>query len=65
LIENKKDSTKANIEIKFALQQEDVDIEKVERGKKSYRIYIPEIQEKMDVEFILSADGKVQDKRGE
>ena len=65
MIENKKDSTKANIEIKFALQKEGVDIEKVERGKKSYRIYIPEIQEKMDVEFILSAEGKVQDKRGE
>jgi hypothetical protein len=63
LIENKKDSTKANIEIKFDLKKENIDIEKIEKGKKSYRIYIPEIKEKIDTEFILSAHGKLQDKK--
>jgi len=63
LIENKKDPTKANVEIKFGLKKENIDIEKIERGRKSYRIYLPEAKERMNVEFILSAKGKVQDKK--
>lgn len=64
LIENETDITRVNIEIRFGLKKENVDIEKIEKGRKSYRIYIPETKEKVDVEFILSAEGKVQDKRG-
>jgi hypothetical protein len=63
LIENKKDPTRANIEIKFGLKKENVNVERVEKGRRSYRIYLPEIQEKMDAEFVLSAKGKVQDKK--
>lgn len=63
LIENKKDPTRANIEIKFGLKKENVDVERVEKGRESYRIYIPEVQERIDVEFVLSVKGNVQDKK--
>ncbi len=42
-----------------------MDIEEVRKEKKAYRIYLPEIQERMYGEFVLFANGKVQDKRGE
>ncbi len=65
LIEHKKDSTRANIEIKFGLKRGNVDIEEMRKGRKAHRIYLPEIQERMDGEFVLFANGKVQDKKGE
>ncbi len=65
LVENKKDPARANIEIKFGLKKENVDIEEVRKEKKAYRIYLPEIQERVGAEFILFTNGKVQNRRGE
>jgi len=63
LIENKKDPTRANIEIKLGLKKENIEIERVDKGRRSYRIYIPEIQKRMNAEFVLFASGKVQDEK--
>lgn len=63
VIENKGSPSKANMEIRIGSKKENVDLGRVGKGKKSHRIYIPEIQEKMDEEFILFAKGKVQDNK--
>jgi len=58
LIENKENPTKVSVEINFSKQKESISIENVEKGQKTYRIYIPEIQKKSNVEFVLSSQGK-------
>ncbi len=65
LVENKKDPARANIEIKSGLERGNVDIEEARKEKRTYRIYLPEIQERMDGELVLFANGKVQDRKGE
>jgi len=44
LIENEGNPTKANMEVKFGMEKENIELERVERGRKSYHIYIPEVQ---------------------
>ena len=63
LIENKADPVRADLEVRLGLKKENFSIERVEKGRRSYRIYLPEIKERMDAEFVLSAKGKVQDKK--
>jgi len=63
LIENRENPTRANVEIKLGLKKENIEIERVDKGRRSYRIYIPEIQKRMNAQFVLFANGKVQDKK--
>jgi len=63
LIENKENPTKVSMEISFGRQKENIDIENVDKGEKSYRIYIPEIIERTNAEFVLFVKGKVHDKK--
>jgi alpha-mannosidase len=61
-IENTEKTVEATIDVRFDSRERHVDIGKVDRGLRTYRIYVPDVREPISAEFILSARGKVQDK---
>jgi len=62
-IENTGRPLKASVEIKISSQGRCTDIGMVKQGEGKYRVYVPDVQEITDVEFILSAGGRVQDRK--
>jgi len=63
VIENTSETVEASVDIKFDSKERHTVLGKVERGEDTYRVYVPDICEPMSAEFILKANGKVQDRR--
>lgn len=62
-IENTGRSLKASVEVKIGSQRRCTDVGMIKQGEGKYRAYIPDVQEITDVEFILLANKKVQDRK--
>ena len=63
VIENNTQSVEANLDVKLDSGQRTTALGKVKKGKLTFRAYIPEISRPAPAEFILRANGKVQDQR--
>ncbi len=62
-IENVEEPLEASVEVKIGSQGKCTDIGIVKQGEGKYRIYVPDIREITDVEFTLSASGRVQNRK--
>ena len=61
-IENIEETVEASIDVKFGSEERHTVLATVEKGKGAYRVYVPDIREPVPVEFVLKANGKVQDR---
>jgi hypothetical protein len=62
-IENTAEPVEASLEVRLDGKQRTTALGEVTKGKKTFRVHIPDIAEPRPVEFILKAKGKVQDRR--
>jgi hypothetical protein len=63
VIENKAEPMKANLEIKVGSASKTTALGRIEKGKNTLQSSIPDIDKPTQVQFILMADKKVQDRR--
>jgi alpha-mannosidase len=61
-IENTSVPVEASLEVRLNGKQKTTVLDKVEKGKKTVRAYIPDISKAMEAEFILKSNGKIQDR---
>jgi len=63
IIENTSEPVEAGLEVRLNGKQKTTALGKVEKGKTTIQAYIPDISEAAEAEFILRANGKVQERR--
>lgn len=62
-VKNPGESLKASVEVKINSQRRHTDIGVAKRGEGRYRVCVPDVREITDVEFTLSASGRMQDRK--
>jgi len=62
-VKNPGEFLKASVEVKINSQRRHTDIGVAKRGEGRYRVCVPDVREITDVEFTLSASGRVQDRK--
>jgi hypothetical protein len=62
-IRNTEGIMKATILAILRSKKRQIATKRIEEGKRKYRIYIPEIKDKIQIEFILKAKGKIHDRK--
>ena len=62
-IENTSEPIEAGIDVKLGSKKKNTALGKVKKGKATFQIPIPEVSKPTPIEFILKANGKVQDSR--
>ncbi|MGD8501910.1 MAG: hypothetical protein PVJ86_14760, partial [Phycisphaerales bacterium] len=60
-IENTSKATEASVDVKFGSEQRTAVIGEVKNGKATFQIHVPHIDKATPADFVLRADGKVQD----
>jgi len=62
-VENRGKRTSASVRVTIGSQKKHITLSKVEPGKRTYRIYVPDVRRSTTAEFALKADGKLEDHR--
>ena len=62
-IKNTEEAIESSVDVKFDSKESRIVLGKVEKGEDVYRAYVPDVREPVRAEFVLKADGKVQDRR--
>jgi len=62
VIESDSEAAEADVDVKLGSVEISCPINNVERGKGTYQIHVPDVREAVPAEFVLKANGEVQDR---
>ena len=58
IIENTSEPTEANLDVKLGSKEKTTALGKVQKGKATFQVYVPDITKPTQVEFVLKANGR-------